>query len=138
MKIIMDQRYHRFDAPGISLTRYNPEAEIVEITPAIQEGLDRGVISIKDAPQVAETAPEESEEEIQEREASDKDEKKSRPTSDKKCSGKTAKGTQCKKKALKHSKFCLSHVSEDELAVVDQKLAEEESEGQETEPIGEE
>ncbi|OHD15246.1 MAG: hypothetical protein A2Y38_04310 [Spirochaetes bacterium GWB1_59_5] len=121
----------KFAAPdaGVRLDIYAPEATIEEITPQIQEGLDRGWIVVKEMA-IQEEEPTEEPAEIEEEKEEEIPQSKpaftgKRPLQEEKCKTITKSGSQCKKNALKYSDFCPIHATEAQLAEVDVKLAAE-------------
>ena len=115
---------------NVHLDIYTPEATVEAITPMIQYGIDVGWIIVKDEPKAI---TEEVSEEVAGEEAEDAQPVTGivRPTQKKQCIAKAKTGSRCKRNALKHSGFCISHISEEDLAKVDEQLAAEAADGEE-------
>ena len=114
----------------VHLDIYTPEATIEAITPMIQHGIDVGWVVVKDDPKAPEEAPVEETAGEEASAAEETEETPSatdtaRPTEKRQCIGKTKSNSRCKKNALKYSDFCPTHADAEELAKIDQKLAEE-------------
>ncbi len=122
-----------------NFTRYSPEYEVDELTPALQHGIDAGFIEIdkpakpipaaqiEDRPVYRKGDGQFTDDPTEDADGKPEVFKKKvkRPTQNKKCKGKTSAGNKCMKKALKHSDFCSFHTPEEDLAEIDNKLAEE-------------
>jgi len=128
-KVMLDignLNFHANDCiPPITLNRYMPEAEVEEITPTLQAGIEQGLIHIMDlsAPDAEDTSEQEPNDGFNDN-PEEAIAKGGRPTSEQRCEAKTKSGSRCKNKALLHSKHCSKHITPEELTIVDTKLAE--------------
>jgi len=150
IKIRLNEGKHQFECatPPVRVDRYTPDAEVEEKdwSNTLSWGVQAGIISVIDEDKVSaeqEIPPETFEEgspiwrdEEGKFTTEDKDadgvpevierpKKVKRPTTKKQCTAETASGKQCKNKALKYLSVCVKHATDEELATVDDKLAQE-------------